>query len=154
MRDSTLHGCVDVLLLDVNVVLAAQRGDHPQHDVVRPWLDALRHSERTFGVPSTVWGSFLRLTTNRRIFPVPSTIPEAFAFLEAVEAHPHCLRLEPGTRHLALVRRLCEQADASGDLVPDALLAALALEHGCVVATLDRDFARFAAVQHERPGAP
>jgi toxin-antitoxin system PIN domain toxin len=143
-----------VLLLDVNVVLAAHRADHPQHALVRPWLDDVRRADEDHAVPSSVWGSFLRLTTNRRIFPVPSTLEEAFAFVDAAQAHPRCRRLEPGERHLALVRRLCEESGATGDLVPDAVLAAVALEHGATVASLDRDFARFTSVQHVRPGDP
>lgn len=142
-----------MLILDVNVVLAAQRADHPQHGLVRPWLEELRRSGAEHAVPSQVWGSFVRLTTNRRVFLVPSTLGEAFAFVEAAQAHPRCRRAEPGERHLALVKRLCEEAEASGDLVPDAVLGAIALEHGAGVASLDRDFARFPSVRHVRPGA-
>lgn len=139
------------LLLDVNIVLAAQRGDHPQHGLVRPWFDQVVAGSIDFGVPSTVWASFLRLTTSRRIFSVPTPLAEAFTFLERTRAVPAHLTLEPGARHLTLLRGLCEDADATGDLVPDAVLGAIALEHGCVVATLDRDFARFTAVRHVRP---
>ncbi|HVM27220.1 MAG TPA: type II toxin-antitoxin system VapC family toxin [Mycobacteriales bacterium] len=139
------------LLLDVNVVLAAQRGDHPQHGQVRPWFDQIMAGGSDFGVPSTVWASFLRLTTSRRIFSVPTPLAEAFTFLERTRARPQHLTLEPGPRHLVLLRGLCEDTEAAGDLVPDAVLGAIALEHGCVVATLDRDFARFTTVRHLRP---
>lgn len=141
-----------MVVLDVNVVLAAQRGDHPSHEQVRPWVDALVAGDEDFGVPRTVWASFLRLTTNRRIFPIPTPRPEAFAFIDAMIAQPRYLLTEPGERHLALVRRLCDEADVVGDLVPDAVLGAIALEHGAAVATLDRDFARFGSVEHVRPG--
>lgn len=107
-----------------------------------------------FGVPSTVWASFLRLATNRRIFSVPTPLPGAFTFVEATCAQSLYLRLEPGARHLHLLRVICEQAEAKGDLVPDAVLGALALEHGCTVATLDRGFARFSSVRHVRPERP
>lgn len=140
-----------MLLLDVNVVLAAQRADHPQHDPVRAWFDAMLDGDEPFTVPDMVWGSFLRLTTNRRIFSVPTPRDAAFAFVDAVRAQPLHSALVPGTRHLALVRRLCEEADAVGDLVPDALIGAVAVEYGCEVVTLDRDFARFASVRHVRP---
>jgi toxin-antitoxin system PIN domain toxin len=138
-------------LLDVNVVLAAHRDDHPHYSSVRPWFDDLLASEDQFTVPVTVWASFLRLATNRRIFPVPTPLADAFAFLEATSAQPNHLRVVPGERHLALLRRCCEDADAVGDLVPDAVIAALALEYGCEVVTLDRDFARFTSVRHHRP---
>lgn len=141
-----------MLLLDVNVVLAAQRADHPQYEQVRPWFDGVLAGDEAFAVPLLVWASYLRLTTNRRIFPVPTPLHDAFAFLEATTAQPHHLVVGPGPRHLALLRRVCEEADATGDLLPDAVLASVALEHGCTVATLDRDFARFPSVQHVRPG--
>lgn len=140
-----------MLLLDVNVVLAVHRGDHPDHETVRTWFDDMLDTAESFAVPATVWGSFLRLTTNRRIFEVPSPRSEAFAFITAVDSQPNHLRVGPGPRHLALLQELCEEADAAGDLIPDAVLAAVAAEHHCDVVTLDRDFARFTSVQHIRP---
>lgn len=136
-------------LLDVNVLLAAHRDDHTAHHVVTPWFDHLLADDLPFAVPTLVWGSFLRLATHRRIFATPTTLGEAFAFIDALTAQPHHLRLEPGPRHLSLLHDLCDEAGASGDLVPDAVLGSLAREHGCVVATMDRDFARFPGVEHE-----
>lgn len=138
-------------LLDVNVVVAAHRRDHPHHAGVRPWFDRLVGGQEPFTVPTIVWGSFLRLVTHRRVFEVPTPLAKAFAFIDATCAQPHHLHTSPGSRHLTLLRRLCEEADAAGDLVPDAVIAAVALEHGCEVVTLDRDFARFSSVRHLRP---
>ena len=135
-------------LLDVSVVLAAHRGDHPHHSPVRSWLDRLVDDAEQFTVPVGVWASFLRLATNRRIFTVPTPLPDAWAFIDAVTAQPHHLLLGPGARHLALLRSLCDEGGATGDLVPDAAIATVAAEHGCAVATLDRDFARFPSVRH------
>lgn len=140
-----------MLLLDVNVVLAAHRLDHPQHAMVRGWFDDLLRRDSPFSVPMLVWASFLRLTTNRRIFEVPTPRSDAFAFVAATRAQPRHLQLDPGPRHLELLRALCDEADACGDLVPDAVIAAVAREHGCEVVTLDRDFARFTTVRHRRP---
>jgi toxin-antitoxin system PIN domain toxin len=140
-----------MFLLDVNVVLAAHRGDHPDHRTVRAWFNQLLAGDEPFTVPDPVWASFLRLATNRRIFEVPSPRAEAFAFIDATNAQPHHLPTNPGPRHLTLLRKLCDDADAAGDLIPDAVLAAIAVEHHCDVVTLDRDFARFAAVRHVRP---
>jgi len=140
-----------VFLLDVNVVLAAHRADHPGHRDVRAWFDDLLAGDDTFTVPTVVWGAFLRLATNRRVFTVPTPREEAFAFVDATCAQPHHLLTSPGPRHLEVVRRLCNEADATGDLVPDAVVGAIAVEYGCEVVTLDRDFARFASVRHRRP---
>jgi uncharacterized protein len=139
---------VTVYLLDVNVVLAAHRADHPHHGCVRPWFEDLLAGDEPFTVPATVWASFLRLATHRRIFEVPTPRHEAFAFIDSVVGQPHHLIVSSTRRHLALLRQLCDEADALGDLVPDAVLAAIAGEHGCAVATLDRDFARFTSVPH------
>ncbi|MBW3607669.1 MAG: PIN domain-containing protein [Actinobacteria bacterium] len=142
-----------MILLDVNVVFAAHRVDHPHHLAIRRWMDTVEASAERFVVPTVVWTSFLRLATSRRPFPVPTPVADAFAFLEAVRAHPRHLTLEPGPQHLALLRRLCEESDATGDLVADAVIAAIALEHGCAVASLDRDFARFPSIEHVVPAA-
>ncbi len=100
-----------MFLLDVNVVLAAHRRDHPDHEIVRAWFDQLLAGDEPFTVPVLVWASFLRLATNRRIFEVPSPREDAFAFVEATAAQPHHLLTGPGPRHLALLRELCDEAD-------------------------------------------
>jgi uncharacterized protein len=140
-----------MFLLDVNVVLAAHREDHPHHRPVRSWFEAMLAGDEPFAVPVTVWASFLRVSTNRRIFEVPSPRADAFAFIDATCAQPLHVPLAPGSRHLRLVRRLCEEGDAVGDLVPDAVIGAIALEYDCELVTLDRDFARFPSVRHRRP---
>lgn len=139
------------MLLDVTVVLAAHRSDHPHHGPVRAWFDEALGGDEPFAVPDLVWASFLSVTTNRRIFAVPTPRSEAFAFIEAVRAQPLHLALAPGRAHLALLRRLCDEADAAGDLVPDAVIGAVAVEYGCELITLDRDFGRFPSVRHRRP---
>lgn len=140
-----------MLLLDVNIVLAAHRDDHLHHSEVRAWFDELLAGQESFTVPMLVWASFLRLATNRRIFEVPTPRHDAFAFVEATRAQPHHLLTAPGPRHLALLRRLCEEGGATGDLIPDAVIAAVAAEHSAEIVTLDRDFARFPSVGHRRP---
>jgi toxin-antitoxin system PIN domain toxin len=140
-----------VFLLDVNVVLAAHRGDHPQHRPVRAWFDETLAGDEPFAVPVMVWAAFLRLATNRRVFEVPTPRPDAFAFIEATCAQPLHVPVAPGPRHLALVRRLCDEADAVGDLIPDAVIGAVAVEYSCDLVTLDRGFARFGSVRQLRP---
>lgn len=137
-----------MFLIDVNVVLAAFRADHPQHEPARAWFDELIAADEPFAVPNTVWASFLRLVTHRRVFPVPTPRTEAFAFIASVVGQPNHLPIGPGPRHLALLRQVCDDADADADLVPDAILAAIATEYNCVIVTFDRDFARFSGVEH------
>jgi uncharacterized protein len=139
-----------MLILDVNILLAAHRTDHPLHATVRPWFDTLLASGGTFGLPRSVCASMLRIATSRRVFGVPTRLDDAFEFLDALVAQPGHVAAEPGPRHLALLRRMCQEADATGDLVPDAVLVAVAVEYGAAVASLDRDFARF-PVEYIRP---
>ena len=138
-------------LLDVNVVLAAHRDDHPHFAVARAWLDELLSTRSPFSVIDLVAVAFLRVATNRRIFPVPTPAPEGFAYLRALRGQPGHVLLAPGPGHLGMLQQLCEDLDISGDLIPDAQLAAIAVEHGCELVSFDRDFARFPTLRWTRP---
>lgn len=140
-----------MILLDVNVVVAAHRSDHPHHPLVHPWFARLTSGEERFWVPDPVWASFVRISTNRRIFEVPTPSGQAFDFVHAVRAQPNHLALAPSARHVDLFEQLCHDYDAAGDLSADAYVAALALDHGCAVVSLDRDFARFERVSWRHP---
>jgi toxin-antitoxin system PIN domain toxin len=138
-------------LLDVNVVLAAHRDDHPDFETAREWLDQTTATGTPFAVVDLVAGAFLRIATNRRIFSIPTPVDEAFAYLKALRAQPSHIMLAPGPGHLALLEQLCTSAEASGDLIADAQLAAIALEHACELVSFDRDFARFSELNWSRP---
>lgn len=140
-----------MILLDVNIVLAAHREDHPHHPLVRAWLERLVAEQRSFCVPDEVWAAVIRLATNRRVFGDPSSLDEVFAFADAVRAQPGHLVLRSGPRRFEVFRTLCHDGQAAGDLVPDAFLASLAIENGCGVASLDRDFARFPGLAWVQP---
>lgn len=138
-------------LLDVNVVLAAHRDDHPDFDTARTWLDQTIEARTPFAIVDLVAGAFLRIATNRRIFSIPTPVDEAFAYLKALRAQSAHVMLAPGPEHISLLEQLCASADASGDLVADAQLAAIALEHACELVSFDRDFARFSDLNWSRP---
>jgi toxin-antitoxin system PIN domain toxin len=140
-----------VKLLDVNVVLAAHRADHPDHTATRAWLDDLLARGESFGVPWHVWWSFVRLSTHPKIFSEPTPLSDLLAFIEAIRGQPAHILVAPGGPHLDHLRFACEQGEASGDLVPDATLVALAREHYCEIVSYDRDFARFPGITWSRP---
>jgi toxin-antitoxin system PIN domain toxin len=140
-----------VKVLDVNVVLAAHRDDHPHFGPARTWLDGLLGTGERFAVIDMVAGAFVRLATNRRIFVTPSSVDDAFAYVRALRDQPGHVRIAPGSRHLDLFESLCRSADATGDLAPDAQLAAIAVEHGGEVISFDRDFSRFTDLRWSRP---
>lgn len=138
-------------LLDVNVVLAAHRDDHPDFQLARKWLEQTIDEGSSFAVVDLVAGAFLRITTNRRIFSVPTPLHAAFGYVRALRAQPAHIMLAPGAQHLRLLEQLCEASEASGDLVSDAQLAAIALEHAAELVSFDRDFARFDGLSWQTP---
>jgi toxin-antitoxin system PIN domain toxin len=140
-----------VKLLDVNVVLAAHRDDHPQFALARAWVDRMLVERTPFSVTDLVAGSFLRVVTNTRIFALPTPTGDAFRYLRALRAQPSHTMLGPGLRHLRLMEQLSINADARGDLMPDVQLAAIAIEHACELVSFDRDFARFADLRWTLP---
>lgn len=141
-----------MIILDVNVVLALHREDHPHHPDVKAWFAQLEADDVRFGVPAPVWASFVRISTSRRVFAVPTPLSDAFTFVHAVRAQPGHVAVVAGARHLELFERLCHLAEAAGDLAADAYVAAFAVEQGCELASLDRDFARFPGLRWRRPG--
>lgn len=142
-----------MIVLDANVVVSLLLPEHPAHGSTRSWFERTTDAGRTFAVPSGVLATTLRLVTSPRVFERPVPLAAAVDALQAVVDHPAHVRVEPGDRHLALVRRLGAAADVRGELVPDLVLAALAVEHAAEIASYDRDFARFGdALRWSVPG--
>lgn len=140
-----------MILPDVNPLIYAFRRGAPNHALASQWLDELLRSDSAFGLSELVLSSFLRISTNPRIFDPPPTLDEALAFANSLRSHPNCVLVFPGPRHWAIFTRLCQATGARGNLIPDAYLAALAIESGCELASADRDFARFAGLQWRTP---
>lgn len=132
-----------MIVLDVNVVLAAFRQDHPHHEQARPWLERALTDHAGVLIPDAVWVGFVRLVTNSHIFEVPSTPAEAFEFVDAVCAAPSYLRVAGLDGGLGKFKQAVLASNAWGNLVPDAYLASIALSHACPIASFDRDFRRF-----------
>ncbi len=98
-----------------------------------------------------VLSRFLRIATHRRIFDPPTPLDEALAFVETIRSAPSCVALAPGRSHWEIFTRLCRAVEARGGLVPDAYLAALAIESNSEWITTDRDFARFPGLRWRHP---
>ena len=94
---------------------------------------------------------FLRIVTNRAIFKTPTTLDEALLFTRVIRLKPHAVPVGAGPRHWDIFTSLCVDAAAKGNLVADAYLAAVAIESGCELVSLDRDFARFPGLKWRRP---
>lgn len=98
-----------------------------------------------------VLASVVRISTHRGIYADPETPEEAFAFCRALLEPPNATLVVPGNRHWAIFEALCRATGATGNLVPDAWFAALAIESGCVWITADRDYARFPRLRWRTP---
>jgi uncharacterized protein len=98
-----------------------------------------------------VLSGFLRVVTLARLWDRPSTLAEALAFVEVVRGGAGAVRIEPGPRHWGIFTRLRDQVQARGNLVPDAYLAAIAIESGSEWITTDRDHARFPGLRWRHP---
>ena len=132
-----------MILPDVNVMVLAHRVDQDDHVPVREWLEGEVNSARPFALADAVVAGFVRVVTNARIFARPSSLAVAIEFADDLVKQPGCLPIAAGARHWAIFRSLLRESDARGNVVPDAHLAAIAIEHGATVATRDRGFARF-----------
>lgn len=140
-----------MVLLDVNVLVYAHREDSRQHQDYHHWLRQLCHAHQPFGLSDIVLSGFIRIVTHPRVFKTPSTIEEAVAFTEELREAPSCALIHPGARHWEIFCDLCRRAGVKGNLVPDAFLAALAIESGSEWITADRDFHRFPGLRVRHP---
>lgn len=138
-------------LLDVNVLVAAFREDSPKHGIVSAWLEGLVNGSEGFAVADLVLSGFVRVVTHPRVFARPAPVEEALAFVEGLRSAPPVTVLSPGARHWEIFTRLCVEVNARGNLVPDAYLAALAIESGSEWITYDGDYARFPGLTWRRP---
>lgn len=140
-----------MLMPDVNVLIAAHREAAPMHAEARRWLVGALGGRETVALCLPVVSGFVRVSTSPRVFSPPSTLQEVFDFVRHLAAHPAVLWVNAGRQHLAVLEELCRAGDARGDLVSDAVIAALAVEAGATVVTYDRDFARFPGLRWATP---
>lgn len=136
-----------MILPDVNILVTAHRADQDGHDQVQAWFDQEVNSDRPFALADLVVSGFLRIVTNPRIYGRPTSLEVAIRVIDRVVSQPTCVPVAAGPRHWPILRTLLQESDARGNLVPDAHLAAIAVEHGATVVTRDRGFARFTGVR-------
>jgi toxin-antitoxin system PIN domain toxin len=140
-----------MVLLDVNVLVYAHREDAPHHRQYLTWLEELINSDHAYGLTDLVLSGFLRVVTHPHVFNPPSSMAKALAFAKELRDQPHCTLINPGPRHWEIFCRLCKNAEIKGNLVPDAFLAAIAIESGSEFVTADRDYHRFPGLRVRHP---
>jgi len=132
-----------VLLLDVNIFVYAFRRESRGHEDFKAWLEQALRGPEPVGLPEQVLASMIRLVTNHRIYKDPSTPTAVLSFCDVLLDAPAAMRVRPGERHWRIFHGLVAQHGLRGNDVPDAYLAALALEQGATWVTTDRGFARY-----------
>ena len=140
-----------MFLPDMNVLVYTHRADAPDHAAYRQWLENEINSDQAFGMSEIVLSGFLRIVTHPRVFDPPSEISVALAFVNQIRQRPNCVLIGPSSRHWGIFTRLCTEAGVKGNLVPDAYLAALAIDSGSEWITTDRDFSRFPGLSWRHP---
>ncbi len=129
---------------DVNILVYAHREESREHARYAAWVTAMATGPEPFALAEPVLHGFIRVVTNPRIFKPPSTIAQAFQFIDELRARPQCVVLRAGPLHWNIFRQLCEAGPLPSKLTADAAHAALAIESGCEWISADTDFIRFA----------
>ncbi len=140
-----------MILVDTNLLVYAHVTDFPQHEAAREWLDERLRTVPRVALPWPALLGFLRITTNPRIFERPEPVEEAWAQVAAWLGAPSAWTPAPTARHAEVLGELIRKARPSANLMPDAHLAALAIEHGLKLYSTDGDFARFPGLRWQNP---
>lgn len=138
-------------LVDANLLVYAHDAGAPEHVVAGPWFEGLLNGPARVGVPWPSLLAFVRLVSNPAIVRMP--VKPADAWTRAMEwlARDNVWIPAPGPQHVELLTRLLAEPGITSRMVPDAHLAALAIEHGLRLCSTDGDFARFSGLRLENP---
>lgn len=138
-------------ILDANILLYAYDSASSQHVKARSWVERTFSEAVPVGLPWQTVAAFLRIMTNANLPGERFTPEEAVQIVDQWLEQPNIRLLEAGDDHWALLRQMIVQGQAQGPLISDAQLAALTIEHGGVLHTTDRDFARFPGLRWVNP---
>lgn len=136
-----------MILVDANLLIYAVNAAAPQHVAARSWLDARMSGDVRVGLPLACLLAFLRLVANPRVFQRPLGMVDAWKQVDAWLGSGPAWVPAPIQRHAEILARLLAAPGVHGNLVPDAHVAALAIEHGLELNSTDGDFARFAGLK-------
>lgn len=140
-----------MILVDANILLYAEDKLSSHHEEARRWWDTQLSGESPVCLCWYIITAFVRIGTNRRIFQKPLTIEQVVQRIQSWIDQP-CLRIiYPTESHWQLFQTMLREGQANANLVPDAHLAALAIEHGCVLYSTDSDFSRFPKLKWKNP---
>lgn len=138
-------------LVDVNILLYASIASFREHEPARDWLDGHLGGTARVGLPWATLLGYLRIATNSRLFAPSISMETAWGRVSNWLSAKSAWVPQPTDRHAEVLAGLLKEPGVRGDVVPDAHLAALALEHGLILCSTDRDFARFPGLRWENP---
>lgn len=138
-------------LVDANVLLYAVDQSSPFHRRASDWLTAQLNGARRVGLPWQSLVAFVRIATHPRASATPLDPADALGFVEDWLAADVAWVPTPGPRHGEILGDLIRRYQVRANLVSDAHLAALAMEHGLTMCSADTDFARFSELRWENP---
>ena len=142
------------MLVDANILLYAVNEDSRAHAAARGWLEDALNGPRRVGLPWLSLTAFVRVVTHPRALDTPLRPADAWGHVEAWLDAPAAWIPEAGDAHRAILGRLIRDMELQGNLVTDAVLAAMCIEHGVPIVSADSDFARFPEVDWLNPVAP
>ncbi|MCW5979989.1 MAG: PIN domain-containing protein [Bryobacteraceae bacterium] len=140
-----------MIVLDANILLYAYDSGSTLHLRARSWVEQVFSEGEPLGLPWQTVAAFLRVVTNPKLRGDRFTVEAAAAIVDQWLEQPNVRLLAPGDRHWSILRAAMVDGQARGPLVSDAHLAALTMEHGGVLHTTDRDFARFPGLRWMNP---
>lgn len=132
-----------MILVDANILLYAEDSLQSRHQQARAWWDGQLSGTGVVCLCWTVLSAFIRIGTNPRVFEHPLSLEQALARVQSWLDQPCTRVVRPTERHWTVFKQVLTDGQAVANLVTDAHLAALAIEHGCELASTDSDFARF-----------
>jgi len=141
-----------VIALDTNILVYARRAEAPFHAQARALLADVAEGDRPWALAWPCIYEFLRVVTHPRVFDPPTDLEAALEDVESLLESPSLVLLGEGPAHSAVLREAVLSARATGNLIHDAHIAALLLEHGVrELWSADRDFARFPGLRVRYP---
>lgn len=140
-----------MILVDANILLYAEDQLNPQHEIAREWWDEQLSGAAPVCLCWTVLCAFIRIGTNPRVFERPLTLKQTVTRVQSWLDQPCTRLIYPTERHWTVLQSLLTEGQALGNLVSDAHLAALAVQHGCTLMSTDSDFTRFTQVKWKNP---
>ena len=140
-----------MILIDANILIYAHVKTMEQHQRSKEWLDQMLNGPAPVGLPWPSLLGFLRLVSNPRVFEKPESIQKAWLQVKSWLSAPRVWIPCPTKSHAEVLAKFIPLTKGMPNLIPDAHLAALAIEHGVILCSADKDFARFEGLRWENP---